>query len=291
MHATFDNNAKVHTPITELPKVDDFGDYNPAMLKIHPQFWLCGVDDGGAVSAIASSPYATHIGGGGGSYLYGGSIGGVTKGEATYPPQAGGSATRGGGGWFITYGETAPNNQNHWTYSPDGFSIGDDGQALNGRTVLADGCYHASLMGKKYFYVKRNGSPATAVMTLSDEFDNESDILDAGDNTEPFLYRSRLAVSPAGALLRSSGALRLSEDGGGSWTSITGTLSDIGGGTNYAVCSAKDAGAWIVAKNRLSVNCGVYYTADNGATWLDKTGNLGNYFTNDLLVKDLRAFL
>lgn len=26
---TFDNNAKVHTPITELPKVDDFGDYNP----------------------------------------------------------------------------------------------------------------------------------------------------------------------------------------------------------------------------------------------------------------------
>jgi len=26
---TFDNNAKVHTPITELPNVDDFGDYNP----------------------------------------------------------------------------------------------------------------------------------------------------------------------------------------------------------------------------------------------------------------------
>ena len=26
---TFDNNAKVHTTITELPKVDDFGDYNP----------------------------------------------------------------------------------------------------------------------------------------------------------------------------------------------------------------------------------------------------------------------
>ncbi|MEN9370608.1 MAG: hypothetical protein RI952_1473 [Bacteroidota bacterium] len=26
---TFDNNAKVHTPITELTKVDDFGDYNP----------------------------------------------------------------------------------------------------------------------------------------------------------------------------------------------------------------------------------------------------------------------
>ncbi len=26
---TFDNNAKVHTQITELPKVDDFGDYNP----------------------------------------------------------------------------------------------------------------------------------------------------------------------------------------------------------------------------------------------------------------------
>jgi uncharacterized protein YegL len=26
---TFDNNAKVHTPITELPDVDDFGDYNP----------------------------------------------------------------------------------------------------------------------------------------------------------------------------------------------------------------------------------------------------------------------
>jgi uncharacterized protein YegL len=26
---TFDNEAKVHTPITELPNVDDFGDYNP----------------------------------------------------------------------------------------------------------------------------------------------------------------------------------------------------------------------------------------------------------------------
>lgn len=26
---TFDNDAKVHTPITELPNVDDFGDYNP----------------------------------------------------------------------------------------------------------------------------------------------------------------------------------------------------------------------------------------------------------------------
>lgn len=26
---TFDNNAKVHTPITELPIFDDFGDYNP----------------------------------------------------------------------------------------------------------------------------------------------------------------------------------------------------------------------------------------------------------------------
>ena len=26
---SFDNNAKVHTPITELSKVDDFGDYNP----------------------------------------------------------------------------------------------------------------------------------------------------------------------------------------------------------------------------------------------------------------------
>ena len=26
---TFDNNATVHTPITELPKVDDFADYNP----------------------------------------------------------------------------------------------------------------------------------------------------------------------------------------------------------------------------------------------------------------------
>lgn len=26
---TFDNNAKVHTPIAELPNVDDFGDYNP----------------------------------------------------------------------------------------------------------------------------------------------------------------------------------------------------------------------------------------------------------------------
>jgi uncharacterized protein YegL len=26
---TFDNNAKVHTPTTELSKVDDFGDYNP----------------------------------------------------------------------------------------------------------------------------------------------------------------------------------------------------------------------------------------------------------------------
>jgi hypothetical protein len=269
--------------------IDDFGDYT--LLKVHPQFWLCGVDDGGAVSAVGASPYSTHVGTGGGSFLYGGSIGGVTKGETIARPQTGGSATRGGGGWFITFGEDVASNQNRWTYSPDGFSIGDGGNALNARIALAQGCYHASFMGKKYFYVKRNGAPATAVMTLSDEFDNESDILDAGDTAEPFLYRSRLAVNPAGALLRSSGALRLSEDGGASWRSLSGTFSDVAGGTDYAVCSAKDAGAWIVAKNRLSVNCGVYYTADNGVTWLDKTGNLGTYFTNDLIVTDLRAFL
>ena len=137
----------------------------------------------------------------------------------------------------------------------------------------------------------RDGEIASAVLTTSDVYDNETSMYDAGDNTDVGVPAT-LAISPGGVLLRRASVLRLSSDGGGTWTSITGSGAWAGDlGLNAGVCSAGGEGQWILAKNQLNTFCGVFYTPDNGATWVDKTGNIKNYFTTDFSIQAMKAIL
>jgi hypothetical protein len=127
-------------------------------------------------------------------------------------------------------------------------------------------------------------------MTSCDVYDSETTISDT--DTADVSYPGRLAVSPGGSLLRLAGSgLRISKDGGASWTGISGSGAWGGDFSDAGVCNAGEDTTWILAKNQGTTFCGVYYTPDNGITWIDKIGNLRNYFTSDFQIKAIKAIL
>ena len=284
--------------IDQATLVSDIGDFHPSYNKWHPRWYGAGVADGGSVCAIGGHPYSTKDINQR-TLLYAGGVGGLTKGDAIATPTDAefladfvGSISNKGGGWFVTYGGY-PVGGNNTVYSPNGLSLGMKKRALGTRTRQAGGFYHtASAGGTRYLHGTQFPDVANQVFVSCDVSDNESSIADAVDTTTLLNGNpGKLAVSPGGVLVRVAGTLRQSTNGGSTWSSITGSGAWNGELADSGICNAGDDGSWILAKNQNANLCGVYYTPDNGATWIDKNGNLRNYFTNDFRIKAIKAIL
>lgn len=275
--------------LTPIASTEDLiaaiGDYDGSGFKTHPKFYLVGMDDSGTVISIGGHVYASASPRS--QNIWYGSAGGLTVGVSTSPEycEGEGSATRGGGGWFVTYPDLT---KNRWINTLSGNDIAAKGEALNGKTAGSPYTTRRGGQGAIYFHTPRQGAPASSVMTLTDEFDNETNIVDSGDSGEPSDAPSRLSASPAGQIMRfGTFKFRRSRDGGTTWSSVTGTFLP-GTITNGGILNGKEDGIWIATTNSPAK---VYYTGNDGMDWVDKTGNLGNYLSTDFNVVALRAIL